>query len=112
MHPNVPTLGPRITKLSNIEKARLMSPYDRKRYWEQMQDRAIRLLMRMIELKDVEKASAAFTVLCEIGTLPADETKKNSGDGSGAEDEGRPAQVCSQVSLHSARSALPPPHQQ
>ncbi len=84
---SVPLVREFAREATDISKARLMSPYDRKRYWEGMQDRAIRVLMRMIELKDVEKASAAFAVLCEIGTVPADQSKSKTEKKGGEEED-------------------------
>ena len=55
------------TKVLDVSKLRILSPFDQKKYWKDLQDRALDHLTEIIQSKNVEMCSAALTCLGGIG---------------------------------------------
>lgn len=54
----------------NGKKLRMLSPFDQKRHWNDLQERALELLIQAIRGKNKEMVSATLTFLGNIGVKP------------------------------------------
>ena len=66
---------------TDLSRIRLMSPYDRNKYWVVMRERALNLLFDTIRTKNADLTSAVLMTLCKIGRIP----EKDRADGPTAE---------------------------
>ena len=62
-----------VCKVTDVSCIRLMSPYDRNKYWASMREQAINLLFEAIRKKNADMVSAVLTTLCPIGRMPEKE---------------------------------------
>ena len=64
------------TTVLDVSKLRILSPFDQKKYWKDLQDRALDHLTEIILSKNVEMCSAALTCLGSIGVEKKKEVVK------------------------------------
>jgi hypothetical protein len=60
----------------NGKKLRMLSPFDQKRHWNNLQERALELLIQAIREKNKEMVSATLTFLGNIGVKPKNKIVK------------------------------------